>query len=123
MLGGNIVSGGVATNALERAINAQMAGGFTVDVEQRKREDASGVGAPEQETLIGVGRYFWEDIYLQYRRGLSIEGAQELDVEYRLSNRFLLRSQFIYNSRRNRAGIAGQNTDEFNLDLKYRFEY
>ncbi|HEU4929370.1 MAG TPA: translocation/assembly module TamB domain-containing protein, partial [Candidatus Krumholzibacteria bacterium] len=123
MLGGNIVSGGVATNALERAINAQMAGGFTVDVEQRKREDATGAGPPEQETLIGVGRYFWEDIYLQYRRGLSIEGAQELDVEYRLSNRFLLRSQFIYNSRRNRAGIAGQNTDEFNLDLKYRFEY
>ena len=123
MLGGNIVSGGVATNALERAINAQMAGGFTVDVEQRKREDATPGGPSEQETLIGVGRYFWEDIYLQYRRGLSIEGAQELDVEYRLSNRFLLRSQFIYNSRRNRAGIAGQNTDEFNLDLKYRFEY
>jgi hypothetical protein len=112
----------VATNAIERAINEQMAGGFTVDVEQRSAADATRTD-PEQETLIGVGKYLWEDIYLQYRRGLSIGGEQELNVEYRLSNKLLLRSQFIYNSRRNQAGIAGQNTDEFNLDLKYRWEY
>ncbi|HXV13767.1 MAG TPA: translocation/assembly module TamB domain-containing protein [Candidatus Krumholzibacteria bacterium] len=122
MLGGNIVSGGVATNTLERAINAQMAGGFTVDVDQRPIEEV-GAADQSQETLIGVGKYLWEDIYLQYRRGLSVGGEQEFNVEYRLSNKFLLRSQFIYNSRRNRTGIVGQNTDEFNLDLKYRFEY
>ncbi len=122
MLGGNIVAGGVATNTLERAINEQFAGGFTVDVDQRASEDATAAD-PDQETLIGVGRYLWEDIYLQYRRGLSVGGEQEFSVEYRLRNKFLLRSQFIYNSRRNRAGIVGQNTDEFNLDLKYRFEY
>jgi hypothetical protein len=121
MLGGNIGSG-VATNTLERAINAQMTGGFTVDVEQRAVEDATGAD-PDQETVIGVGKYLWEDIYLQYRRGLSVSGEQEVNVEYRLSNKFLLRSQFIYNSRRNKAGITGQNTDEFNVDLKYRFEY
>jgi hypothetical protein len=122
MLGGNIFAGGVATNAIERAINEQMTGGFTVDVEQRSSADATSTD-PEQETLIGVGKYLWEDIYLQYRRGLSVGGEQEFNVEYRLSNKFLLRSQFIYNSRRNQAGIAGQNTDEFNLDLKYRWEY
>ena len=122
MLGGNIFGGGVATNTIERAINEQMAGGFTVDVEQR-RAAADNSTDPEQETLIGVGRYLWEDIYLQYRRGLSVGGEQELNVEYRLSNKLLLRSQFIYNSRRNQAGIAGQNTDEYNLDLKYRWEY
>lgn len=121
MLGGNMKSG-VATNALERAINAQMAGGFTVDVEQRNIEDADKTNV-DQETLIGVGKYLWQDVYLQYRRGLSVGGEQEVNVEYRLSNKLLLRSQFIYNSRRNRAGIAGQNTDEYNLDLKYRWEY
>jgi autotransporter translocation and assembly factor TamB len=67
--------------------------------------------------------YLWEDVYLQYRRGLSVESEQEVNVEYRLGRRLLLRSQIIYNSRRNRAGIAGQNTDEYNLDLKYRWEF
>ncbi len=123
MLGGSMFASGMATNALERVVNEQMTG-FTVDVEQRSVESQAGPGGTtEQETLIGVGRYLWEDVYLQYKRGLSIGSEQEVNVEYRLSNKFLLRSQFIYNSRRNRAGIAGQNTDEFNLDLKYRFEY
>jgi hypothetical protein len=123
MLGGNI-PGGLATNTIERAINAQMTGGFTVDVEQRRRQDADPTDPTDpQETYVGVGRYLWEDIYFQYVRGLSVGGEQEVNVEYRLSNKFLLRSQFIYNSRRNRSGIAGQNTDEFNVDLKYRFEY
>lgn len=123
---GNVAAtaGGVATNALERLINAQMTG-FTVDVEQRRFQEAQAGGGTtlEQETLVGVGRYLWEDVYLQYKRGLSVGAEQEVNVEYRLSNKFLLHSQFIYNSRRNRVGIAGQNTDEFNLDLKYRFEY
>jgi hypothetical protein len=113
---------GMATNTLERLLNAQMTG-FNVDVEQRSIEDQTQQGQLEQETLIGVGRYLWEDIYFQYKRGLSVGAEQEVNVEYRLSNKFLIRSQYIYNSRRNRAGIAGQNTDEFNLDLKYRFEY
>jgi hypothetical protein len=124
MLGGpTMFASGMATNTLERLINAQMTG-FNVDVEQRSIEDTSQPGTTlEQETLIGVGRYLWEDIYFQYKRGLSVGSEQEVNVEYRLSNKFLIRSQYIYNSRRNRAGIAGQNTDEFNLDLKYRFEY
>lgn len=124
MLGGpTMFASGMATNTLERLLNAQMTG-FNVDVEQRSIEDSTQPGSTvEQETLIGVGRYLWEDIYFQYKRGLSVGSEQEVNVEYRLSNKFLIRSQYIYNSRRNRAGITGQNTDEFNLDLKYRFEY
>jgi autotransporter translocation and assembly factor TamB len=122
MLGGNILAGGVASNTLERAINEQFGGGLSVDVQSRNSPDATAT-KPDQETLIGVGKYLWEDIYLQYRRGLSVGGEQEVNVEYRLGNKFLLRSQYIYNSRRPRGGIANQNTDEFNLDLKYRFEY
>jgi translocation and assembly module TamB len=127
MLGGSISAAGVATNALESAINQQMTSGVTVDVEQRDVEGDGTATNVEKETLIGIGKYLWEDnIYLQYRRGLSVGGEQEVNLEYRpswLSSRFLLRSQFIYNSQRNRSGIAGKNTDEYNLDLKYRFEY
>jgi hypothetical protein len=126
MLGGSISAAGVATNALETAINEQMTSGVTVDVEQRQIEGRS-TSNIEKETLVGVGKYLWEDnIYLQYRRGLSVGGEQEVNMEYRpswLSSRFLLRSQFIYNSQRNRSGIAGKNTDEYTVDLKYRFEY
>jgi TamB, inner membrane protein subunit of TAM complex len=129
MLGGSFIAAGVATNALESAINEQMLSGVTVDVEQRQIENRSATSATnvEKETLVGIGKYLWEDnIYLQYRRGLSIGGEQEVNMEYRpswLSSRFLLRSQFIYNSQRNRSGIAGKDTDEYNVDLKYRFEY
>ncbi len=126
MLGGSISAAGVATNALETAINEQMMSGVTVDVEQRQVENSATTNI-EKETLVGIGKYLWEDnIYLQYRRGLSVGGEQEVNMEYRptwLSSRFLLRSQFIYNSQRNRSGIAGKDTDEYNVDLKYRFEY
>jgi len=124
MLGGyeNLASG-AATNALERVISAQMTG-VTIDVDRRQvGEESVGGKAAESVTSIGVGKYLWEDVYLQYRRGLSVESEQEVNVEYRLGSRFLLRSQFIYNSRRSRSGIVGKNTDEYNLDLKYRFEF
>jgi hypothetical protein len=123
MLGSNNLAAGMATGALERLLNEQMTGGLTVDVEQRPVGDGKSGTALESETSIGVGKYLWEDVYLQYRRGLSVESEQEVNVEYRLGRRLLLRSQIIYNSRRNRAGIAGQNTDEYNLDLKYRWEF
>jgi translocation and assembly module TamB len=119
MLGRNNLAAGMASSALERVISEQMTG-FTVDVQQRAVEDGS---TGEMETSIGVGKYLWEDVYLQYRRGLSIESEQEVNVEYRLRNRLLLRSQVIYNSRRHNSGIKGKNTDEYNLDLKYRFEF
>jgi translocation and assembly module TamB len=119
MLGRNKVGAGIATSALERAINEQVTGGFTVNVDQRAVEDSKTPG--ETETRIGVGKYLWEDVYLQYRRGLSVESEQEVNVEYRLRNRLLLRSQVIYNSRR--STLTGKNTDEYNLDLKYRFEF
>jgi len=46
-----------------------------------------------------------------------------VQVEYRLSNLFLLRSEFIRNSRRRLSIENGQYTDEFNFDVKFRWEY
>jgi hypothetical protein len=111
MLGGNIFAGGVATNTLERAINEQFLSDFTVDVEQRTSSDPT-TNAADQETVIGVGKYMWEDIYFQYRRGLSIGGEQEVNLEYRLGKKLLLRSQYIYNSRRTSGALSGKYTDE-----------
>jgi len=122
MLGRNNLGAGVATNALERVIDSQMSGGFDVQVGQRSITDPNNPNRAQQETTVGVGRY-WQDFYLQYRRGLSVGSEQEVSVEYRLGRRFWIRSQMIYNSRRQSGAINGQTTDEYNVDLKYRFEF
>jgi autotransporter translocation and assembly factor TamB len=123
MLGRNNLGAGVATNALERVIDQQMAGGgFDVQVGQRSVTDPNNSNKTQQETVVGVGKY-WQDIYFNYRRGLSTEGEQEVNMEYRLGRRFLLRSQMIYNSRRQSGANANRTTDEYNVDLKYRFEF
>jgi len=125
MLGVGSVSAGVATNALENVINAQMSGGFNVNVGQRNYnvENPTGKSTAEQVTTVGVSKYLWEDIYLEYQRDLSTASQQEVNVEYRLGRRFLIRSQMIYNSRKQAGGVAKKGTDEYNLDLKYRFEF
>lgn len=130
MLGGlnnpGSVGTGVATNALERVINAQMSGGFNVNVGQRSYNvdnPANGKPSSAQVTTLGVSKYLWEDIYLEYQRDLSTSSQQEVNVEYRLGRRFLIRSQMIYNSRRQTGANANKGTDEYNLDLKYRFEF
>jgi hypothetical protein len=122
MLGGSDLAGGFATNALERALNEQMSG-LTVEIERRTTEQAGTVGDPERETVVGVGTYLWEDFYLRYRQGLALSAEQAVQVEYQLNRLFLVRSEFIRNSRRGYIARNGQYTDEFNFDVKFRFEY
>lgn len=111
---------GVATNALQRVIDSQMTGGLDVQLGQRMVDP----GTKQKETVVGVQKYLWQDIYVGYQRGLSSQSQQEVNVEYRLGRRFLIRSQMIYNSRRPTAGgIVQKGTDEYNVDLKYRFEF
>jgi autotransporter translocation and assembly factor TamB len=125
MLGGSAVGpAGLATNALERAINAQMAGGLNVNVGQRTVEyDPASGRKNEAVTTVGVSKYLWEDIFLEYQRDLSTTSQQEVNVEYRLGRRFRIRSQLIYNSQRLSGVTSNRSTDEYNLDLKYRFEF
>jgi len=124
MLGRGTVSGaGLTTNALERAINAQIAGDINVNVGQRAYNNTDPGGKAEQVTTVGVSKYLWQDIYLEYQRDLSTQSQQEVNVEYRLGKRFRIRSQLIYNSRRQTGAQAQKGTDEYNLDLKYRFEF
>jgi translocation and assembly module TamB len=121
MLGGGVASG-LAANTLERVVNEQMSG-MTVEVEQRQAARRSQQGTPEQEMMIGVGKYLLEDLYLRYRRGLSLSRSQEVEVEYRLSNWFIIRSEMIRHAQRNYVGSNRQTLDEFNLDFRLRWEF
>jgi hypothetical protein len=115
-----------ATNTLEKVLNAQMSGGVNVNVGQHTYnvgEPGSSNKRTEQVTTVGVSKYLWQDIYLEYQRDLSTQSQQEVNVEYRLGRRFRIRSQLIYNSRRQSGAAANRSTDEYNLDLKYRFEF
>ena len=117
------VGTGVATNALERVINAQMTGGVNVNVGQRTIDYNDPTVKNKKVTTVGVSKYLWEDIFLEYQRDLGTASQQEVNVEYRLGRRFQLRSQLIYNSRKQSGATVGKSTDEYNVDLKYRFEF
>lgn len=121
MLGGSVAEG-LAANTLERVLNEQMSD-ITVEVEQRQTERRSRRGTPEQEMTIGVGKYLWEDVYLRYRQGLTLTTSREVEVEYRLSNMFLIRSELIRHARRSYVGANRQSLDEFNLDIRLRWEF
>ncbi|UCG52958.1 MAG: translocation/assembly module TamB domain-containing protein, partial [Candidatus Latescibacterota bacterium] len=139
MLGGQVVPGGsaftgegawdagetassLASNYLERMLNAQMSD-YTIAVESRPVGRTSGTPTGENELSIAVGRYLSQDLYLNYRQGLRISSAREIDIEYRLSNMLLLRSEIIRHSQKGLYGKSRQTTDEINFDIKFRFEY
>jgi hypothetical protein len=141
MLGGQVVTGdpwlastgavgaatgtaqNLASNYLERILSAQMRD-VTVDVESRPVDQAGGTTAGDRELVIGVGRYVGEDLYLNYRQGLTTSSAREVNVEYRLSNMLLLRSEIIrHQGPKGIPGKSRQSTDEINFDLKFRIEY
>jgi hypothetical protein len=139
MLGGQVVTGGaafteggewdpggtatsLASNYLERILNAQMSD-MTIAVESRPVGEPGRTGDRENEMSIAVGRYLSEDLYFNYRQGLRVSSAREIDVEYRLSNLLLLRSEIIQYSQKGIQGASRQTSDEINFDLKFRWEY
>jgi hypothetical protein len=141
MLGGQVVTGdprlssggavdaatgtaqNIASNYLERILNAQMRD-VTVDVESRPLGGVDSATNGQRELTIAVGRYLSEDLYLNYRQGLTVTSAREVDIEYRISNMFLLRSEIIrHQGPKGIAGKSRQTTDEINFDIKFRIEY
>lgn len=131
MLGGQVVAGGaetatgaaqnIASSYLERMLNAQMHE-TTIDVETRPRDDGTGTGVG-QALSVALGRYLSPDLYLKYRQELTAGAEKEVQIEYRVSNIMLLRSEILRNS----SGISGssrrQSTDEINFDIRFRWEY
>jgi hypothetical protein len=138
MLGGQVVAGSsglgsgssfdaggaaqsIASSYLERMLNTRMQD-MTIDVESRTRSGGAG-GNGEREMSIAFGRYLSENVYLKYRQGVTYTTQREVDIEYRISNMFLLRSEIIRSSSRGIRGQSRQAADEINFDIKFRFEY
>lgn len=48
---------------------------------------------------------------------------RQVDIEYRISNLVLLRSEIIQYSNKGLAGKDRPGTDEINFDIKFRWEY
>ena len=139
MLGGQVVAGSggldadgafdaggtatnLASNYLERILNAQMSD-MTIAVESGPMGSTGSTSGTEREMSIAIGKYLYEDLYLAYRQGITITSARQIEVEYRLSNMLLLRSEIIQYSTKGIQGSSRQTTDEINVDIKFRYEY
>lgn len=113
----------LAANYLENMLNSQMEG-VTIELESVSRSNGSSTGALEDsETMIAIGKYLSEGLYVKYKQGLSISTAREIEVEYRISNLFLIRSQIIKYSEKVLEGTSQGSTDEINIDIKLRWEF
>lgn len=113
----------VATNYLERVLNAQMQGGVTIEIESPSAVSGESGMSDWTDTKIAVGKYLSEGLYIRYKQALSISSAREFEIEYRLSNLFLLRSQLIRYSEHTLTGKSSNTSDEINVDVKLRWEY
>ncbi|MBN1885730.1 MAG: translocation/assembly module TamB domain-containing protein [Candidatus Krumholzibacteriota bacterium] len=135
MLGGGVVESGggegaswdalstaqnLAANYIERILNSQMEG-VTIEVESRGTAGSDGMA--EQETMVAIGKYLSEGLYVKYKQGLSISTARQIEVEYRISKRILLRSEIIRHSEKVLPGQSRRSSDEVNLDIKLRWEF
>ncbi len=136
MLGGGIIgsSGGedgwdavgtaqnLAANYIERALNSQMQG-ITIELETEGLQDRTTNGMDQKQTMVAVGKYLSEGLYVKYRQGLAISTARQIEVEYRISRLFLIRTQLIKYSETAMQGESSRSTDEYNVDLKLRWEF
>ena len=60
---------------------------------------------------------------MKYKQGLSISSARQIEVEYRISNLFLIRSEVIRYFEKAIQGNSPRSSDEINVDLKLRWEF
>jgi len=112
----------LAANYIERMLNMQMEG-VTIELESAGMTGTAGGAFEETETMIAIGKYLSEGLYVKYKQGLSISTARQIEVEYRISNLFLIRSEIIKYSEKLLQGKSPRSTDEINIDIKLRWEF
>jgi len=111
----------LAANYIERILNSQMEG-VTIELESGATGLAGGT-SDEKETMVAIGKYLSEGLYVKFKQGLSISSAREIEVEYRISNLFVLRSEIIKYSEKVLQGKSLRSGDEINVDIKLRWEF
>ncbi len=112
----------LAANYIERMLNSQMQG-VTIELESMGGMSSSDGAFEEKETMIAVGKYLSQGLYVKYKQGLSITSARQIEVEYRISSLFLIRSEIIKHSEKALHGKSLISTDEINVDVKLRWEF
>ncbi|MBD3178397.1 MAG: hypothetical protein GF417_01740 [Candidatus Latescibacteria bacterium] len=111
----------LAANYLERVLNSQMEG-FTVSLEHGNSRQSGAIGG-EKATMLAIGKYLSEGLYVQWKQGLSVATEAEVEVEYRISDLFLIRTEVIKYSKELLPGESMRSGDEINLDVKIRWEF
>jgi len=112
----------IATNYLESVLNSQMEG-ITIELEAGTGSNPiSGMG-DYKDTNIAIGKYLSQGLYVKYKQGLSITSARQIEVEYRISDLFLIRSEIIRYSEKALPGKSPRGSDEINVDVKLRWEF
>jgi hypothetical protein len=112
----------LAANYIERVLNSQMEG-ITIELEAGAGSHAITGTEDIKDTKIAVGKYISEGLYVKYKQGLSISSARQIEVEYRISDLFLLRSEIIRYYDKAIQGNSPRSSDEINVDLKVRWEF
>ena len=112
----------LAANYIERMLNSQM-GGLTIELEAGDSRSSTGDKLNYNETMIAIGRYMSQGLYVKYKQGLSMISPMQVEVEYRLSRRFLVRSKYRRYSGQLLSGSSNQASDEVSVDLQLRWEY
>lgn len=70
------------------------------------------------ELRWGLGKYITPELYLRYSQGLTRTSERDVSVEYRLSELLFLRGGVTSRDR-----FTGREKDEYNLDLRLKYEY
>ncbi|HSG28560.1 MAG TPA: translocation/assembly module TamB domain-containing protein, partial [Candidatus Krumholzibacterium sp.] len=101
MLGGGVVGSGdgaggwnalntaqnLAANYIEKMLNSRMEG-ITIELETSGGTGGAADGFESNETVVAIGKYLSEGLYVKYKQGLSITTARHFEVEYRISRLF-----------------------------------
>ncbi|MFH0779203.1 MAG: translocation/assembly module TamB domain-containing protein [Candidatus Eisenbacteria bacterium] len=70
------------------------------------------------ELRWGVGKYVTPELFLRYSQGFSRSSERDVSIEYRLSQFLFLRGTIVSRDR-----LTGREKDEYNLDLRLKYEY
>jgi len=112
----------LAANYIEGLLNSQMEG-LTIELESVGGAGTADGGLGVEETMIAVGKYLSQGLYFKYKQGLSMSSARHIEVEYRISRLFLLRSELIRYSEKALQEKSQRSSDEYNVDIKLRWEF
>ncbi len=96
----------------------------TIDLRSGASAQASGGGTSTSSSspvsMVGVGKYVTNDLYLKYARDFSGTGEEQINADYRFTRHLLLKGQQI---NRKASSTGTQDAQEYSIDLKVRLEY